>query len=403
MMIYTSQRVAWSLFVLTTLSCAGSEGTTPQTSGASGTFATSPTAGTAAPSTGAAGAREQTVAGTAAPTTSASTNVKPPPSAAGGGGAMSLAPAAGSGESHAAGAAGNAASGGTAGSAGTNAAGPSEPDGSTSGDRGADATVKMRGPDPTSESASTAGSYKVERYSDGIRDGSDFRAATISYPADAEPPFAMIVFCPGWLGNQASDAAWAPFMASHGIVFMNIDTNTTGDSVVQRKAALWDALGSLEAENTRKASPLFGKLDMSRVSLMGWSMGGGGSWLNAKDHPELKAIVTLAGHNATAGGAEADRGISVPVLMFAGTADTAVLGLGMSQPVYEVLPESTPKMLYEVEGATHFDFNDPAFLDGAVGRYALAWEKVYLEGDLRYRKFLLEKGPRASDFRTNLK
>ncbi|MEY4575543.1 MAG: hypothetical protein RL701_246 [Pseudomonadota bacterium] len=224
-----------------------------------------------------------------------------------------------------------------------------------------------------------------------------------STPGDAEPPFALIVFCPGWLGTQASDAAWAPFMASHGIVFMNIDTNAPGDSVLQRQAAELDALESLKGEQTRAASPLKGKLDLSRVSLMGWSMGGGGAWLNGKKHPEIKSLITLAGHNATAGGAEPDRGLTVPTLMFAGTADTSILGLSMSQPVYEVIPDATPKMLYEVTGATHFDFNDPAYAAGVPARYALSWQKVYLEGDQRYYKFLLLKAPNAADFRTNLK
>jgi dienelactone hydrolase len=136
---------------------------------------------------------------------------------------------------------------------------------------------------------------------------------------------------------------------------------------------------------------------------MGWSMGGGGAWLNGKAHPELKALITLAGHNSTAGGANAARGITVPTLMLAGTADTAVLGLGMSQPMYEVIPESTPKMLYEVEGASHFDFNNPAYMNGVPARYALSWEKVYLEGDMRFYRFLLDKGAKASDFRTSLK
>jgi hypothetical protein len=36
-------------------------------------------------------------------------------------------------------------------------------------------------------------------------------------------------------------------------------------------------------------------------------------------------------------------------------------------------------------------------------RYVLAWEKVFLEGDMRYYDFLLEEGTSASDFRTNLK
>ena len=256
---------------------------------------------------------------------------------------------------------------------------------------------------PTPASAASAGPYKVKELKDGVRNGPAFGGATIFYPEDAEPPFAMIVFCPGFLGNQASDAAWGPFMASHGIVFMNIDTNAPGDSVLQRQEAELDALKSLQEENTRDGSPLKGKLALDRVGLMGWSMGGGGAWLNGTEHPELKTLVTLAGHNATAGGASPLSKLSVPTLMLAGTADTAILGLGMSQPVYDVIPDSTPKLLYEVNGADHFDFNDPAFAKGVPARYALSWEKVYLEGDMRYYQFLLEKGENASDFRSNLK
>jgi len=255
---------------------------------------------------------------------------------------------------------------------------------------------------PTLDSAARAGSFKVQQYSDGFRDGPEFRAATIYYPADAQPPFAMIVFCPGYLSTQADDAKWGPFMASHGMVFMIIDTNTVGDSVLQRKAAELDALESLKGEQTRAGGPLNGKLALDRVSLMGWSMGGGGAWLNGIDHPEIKTVVTLTGHHATAGGAEPVRGLTVPTLMLAGTADTTVLGLGMSQPVYEVIPESTPKLLYEVKGADHFDFNDPAFEEGIPARYALSWQKVFLEEDRRYYDFLLEEGKNASDFRTNL-
>jgi dienelactone hydrolase len=184
---------------------------------------------------------------------------------------------------------------------------------------------------------------------------------------------------------------------------MNIDTNSPGDSVLQRQEAELDALKSLQEENTRAQSPLKGKLALDRAGLMGWSMGGGGAWLNGTEHPELKTLITLAGHNATAGGAVLLSEISVPTLMLAGTADTTILGLGMSQPVYEVIPESTPNMMYEIEGADHWSFNDPAFAKGVPARYALAWEKVYLEGDMRYYDFLLEEGAGASDFRSNLK
>jgi hypothetical protein len=50
----------------------------------------------------------------------------------------------------------------------------------------------------------------------------------------------------------------------------------------------------------------------------------------------------------------------------------------------------------------HFSWGTPATNNDASGRYVLAWEKVFLEGDQRYRRFLLERGPLATDFRSNL-
>jgi dienelactone hydrolase len=260
----------------------------------------------------------------------------------------------------------------------------------------------MRGPDPTEQTASKAGTFKVKTYTSGFKDGMSFGGGTIYYPTDADAPFASAVFCPGWLAVQSQVAAWGPFLASHGFVLMIIDTNATGDSVDQRSTALLDALESLKGENTRSGGPLVGKMDLTRIGLMGWSMGGGGTWIDASKHPELKSAVTMAGHIATAPGNDLSK-TAVPTLMIAGTGDNAILGLGMSQPVYEAIPDSTPKMLYEITGAGHFDFNDPAFNSWAVGRYALSWQKVFLEGDMRYRKFLMVKGPGASDFRTNVK
>jgi dienelactone hydrolase len=247
-----------------------------------------------------------------------------------------------------------------------------------------------------------AGPYQVANYTDGFADGAQFLAGTIYYPMDAEPPFAAIVICPGWTAFQDSVAPWGPFLGSHGIVVMTIDTNTNLDDVTIRQGALMDALASLKAEQTRSGSPLEGKLHMTRFGLAGWSMGGGGTWLNANEHPELKSAMTLAGHNATAGGTIGLTNITVPVLMLAGDADTAILGLAMSQPVYDVIPETTPKILFECAGATHFDIA-PVTCGGLFGLYGLSWHKVFLEGDTRYRQFLTGAAPSsASDYRSNV-
>lgn len=261
----------------------------------------------------------------------------------------------------------------------------------------------MRGDAPTEMSASNNGPYTVGMYKSGFDNPpGGFSAATIYHPTNADAPFAMVVICPGFLNSQPSIAAWGPFFASHGIVTMTMDTGTINDSVVMRADQLWEALTSLKGEHTRAGSPLNGKLDLMRAGLMGWSMGGGGTWINANTHPDLKTAVSLAGHISTAGGAPTVPMISVPAFLCAGQVDNPILGGGMSQPVYNVIPNATPKMLYEVAGGDHNVCNTPTSNGNITGRYILSWQKVYLEGDERYRQFLLQMPSGTSDFKTNV-
>jgi hypothetical protein len=60
-------------------------------------------------------------------------------------------------------------------------------------------------------------------------------------------------------------------------------------------------------------------------------------------------------------------------------------------------------MLFEVRGGSHSIANSPSGGNGEVGRYGLSWLKVFLEGDERYRPFLLQDPTQDSDFRQNLR
>jgi dienelactone hydrolase len=259
----------------------------------------------------------------------------------------------------------------------------------------------MRGNDPTSASASAKGPYQVMTYTSGFPVNL-YGGGTIHYPTDATPPFGAVAVCPGFVAAQESIQSWGPFLASHGIVTITIDTLTPLDVVDQRADELMDALASIKSENMRSGGPLFNKIDTARMGVMGWSMGGGGTWLAAAMHPELRSAVSFAGHIATALNQDVTT-TKVPTLLLAGSADTLILGGGMSQPVYDEIPESTPKMVWEVNGAGHDVANSPSNSAGAIGRYGLSWQKVFLEGDVRYRKFLLEMAPNASYFKTNVK
>jgi dienelactone hydrolase len=259
-----------------------------------------------------------------------------------------------------------------------------------------DADALIRGDAPTTESATRAGPFDVETLSAGLRDGPDYGTQTLHVPVDAEPPFAGVVVVPGFISPESSIRAWGPFLASHGIVTLTIGTNSGGDSPEVRARALLDGITTLKAENSRAGSPVEGAMALDRFAVMGWSMGGGGTLIAANAHPELRAAVSLAAWSP--GVRFADNG--VPTLLLAGSADT--LAGGQSHGFFESIPEQTPKMLFEVAGGPHDIANNPASADGEIGRYGLSWLKVFLEGDERFRQFLLETPSRESDFRDNL-
>jgi dienelactone hydrolase len=254
----------------------------------------------------------------------------------------------------------------------------------------------IRGDAPTTESATGAGPFDVETLSAGLRDGPEYGTQTLHVPVDAEPPFAGVVVVPGFISPESSIRAWGPFLASHGIVTLTIGTNSGGDPPEVRAGALLDGIETLKAENARSGSPVEGAMALDRFGVMGWSMGGGGTLIAANEHPELRAAVSLAAWSPGVRFSDNE----VPTLLLAGSADA--LAGGQSQGFFESIPEQTPKMLFEVAGGPHDIANDPASAGGEIGRYGLSWLKVFLEGDERYRQFLLETPSRESDFRDNL-
>lgn len=254
----------------------------------------------------------------------------------------------------------------------------------------------IRGDAPTLQSATSTGEFTVQTFTEGLRNGPDYGTQTMHFPVDAEPPFAAVAVVPGFTAPESSIRSWGPFLASHGIVTLTIGTNSPTDSPDVRARALLDALATLKAENTRAGSPLVGSIDTTRLGVMGWSMGGGGTLIASNANPDIRAAITMAAWSP----GQRFSADQVPTLLFAGSADN-VAG-GQSQGFFDSIPPSTPKMLYEVEGGSHSVANSPSGGAGEVGRYGLAWLKVFLESDERFRQFLLQDPTRESEFRENL-
>ena len=226
--------------------------------------------------------------------------------------------------------------------------------------------------------------------------------ATVYYPANAEPPYSALVFTPPYTGVQFMYAAWGPFFASHGIVLVTMDTTTTLDTVDQRARQQKTVLDVLKQENTRFGSPLQGKLDTSRIGAVGWSMGGGATWINSAEYRGLKTAMSLAGHNMSAINLNS-RGYNtkVPTLLFNGALDFTYLGgLGQSDGVYNAIPAGIPKVFLEVASAGHFDWGSPTSANRDVAAIALAFQKAFLDGDSRWLSYIRRPSRDVSTWRT---
>ena len=228
------------------------------------------------------------------------------------------------------------------------------------------------------------GPYEIRSYLPP--QAAEFSGATIYYPIDAESPVGGVAISPGYTHRQRNINWWGPRLASHGFAILTLDTNQPGDRPQTRAIALIAALEMLKSENGRSGSPFYGKLDENKLAVMGHSMGGGGTLLAANQlGNQIKAAIPL---NSWQPDPNFDQ-IVVPTLFIAGSADRVAPSNDHAWPHFQTLPDSTTRVYMEVDGGDHYIANSGRNKDHAtIGRYGIAWLKLYLDGDQRYSDFI---------------
>ncbi|WP_435972433.1 bis(hydroxyethyl) terephthalate hydrolase [Streptomyces sp. Qhu_M48] len=235
-----------------------------------------------------------------------------------------------------------------------------------------------RGPAPTQTSVEALrGPYAVAETSVSSLAVTGFGGGTIYYPTStADGTFGAVVISPGFTATQSSIAWLGPRLASQGFVVFTIDTLTTLDQPDSRGRQLLAALDHLTQRSTVR-----GRVDASRLGVMGHSMGGGGTLEAAKSRPSLKAAVPLTAWNTDKTWPE----ITTPTLVIGADGDTIAPVATHSEPFYENLPGSLDKAYLELNGATHFT---PNASNTTIAKYSISWLKRFIDDDTRYEQFL---------------
>ncbi|HLK35730.1 MAG TPA: hypothetical protein VKU41_03185 [Polyangiaceae bacterium] len=218
-------------------------------------------------------------------------------------------------------------------------------------------------------------------------------SGTVYYPTDADAPLAALSICPGFLNTGPEMRLWGPLYASWGIVCVVTNTGAA-DVPPTRGQELVNAIKELKTQNTNSSSPLYNKL-AGRYGTSGYSMGGGGTAFASESDSTFRSSVALA-----AWGPDGPT-VHVPTLFICSDSDS-VASCGGTNTSYGEIPSGVPKMILDIPGQSHFNWFSPTDALGESGSYALAFQKMYFEGDTRWKSLLL-KMPMAGTIQTDIR
>jgi dienelactone hydrolase len=253
-----------------------------------------------------------------------------------------------------------------------------------------------RGPTPTTSSLEASrGPFAISTFT--VSRPSGYGAGTVYYPTNAGGTVGAIAIVPGYTARQSSINWWGPRLASHGFVVITIDTNSTLDQPASRSRQQLAALDQVATLARTSSSPIYNKVDTSRMGVMGWSMGGGGSLISAENRPSIKAAAPQAPWNSsTRFGA-----VTVPTLIFACESDSIAAVRSHAEPMYESMTRN-PKQFMEINNGSHSCANSGNSNQGLIGKKGVAWMKRFMDNDTRYTSFACNNpnaGLTVSDFR----
>jgi len=235
---------------------------------------------------------------------------------------------------------------------------------------------------------SSSGSDTVCSYTSGLS-STGYSSARVSYPCGLSKASYPSTTLTGGYTNTKEQMYWlANHLTSHGYIVITMTPNNIYGTPPVWQTAHKAGITKLKAENTRTTSPIYNKVNVNKLSLSGFSMGGGGTLLAAADlKSEIKTAIPLAPYLGTSSPNYSS--INAKTLIQAGSNDTVSYPSTVAS-YYQSLPTSISRALATFNGASHLDWIDTGNKTQQARFKTLitSWMKVYLDGDSEYFTYL---------------
>lgn len=237
-----------------------------------------------------------------------------------------------------------------------------------------------------------AGPFSVCSYTASLADNG-YSSAIVSYPCNTSGPLAATTLTGGYT-NTKEDMYWMKDrLASHGYIVIAMTPNNTWGDTTEWYTAHMAGHAKLLSESGRVDSPIYGRVDPSRLQVMGFSKGGGGTLRAANElGSRVRATQALAPWLESSRHDTQWTGITSATACYAGSSDTTASATNVRK-FYDNVPTASPRLFARFASATHghwygSDSTKNASFRARFATHIVAWMKVYLDGNTSYQPYL---------------
>jgi hypothetical protein len=235
----------------------------------------------------------------------------------------------------------------------------------------------------------TTGAYTICSYTSNLTD-SRYASAIVSYPCEvAAGPFGATTLTGGYT-NTKEDMYWLKdHVVRHGYIVIAITPNSIYGNTYGWRDAHRGGHAKLLAENNRSGSQIYGLLNTSRMQVMGFSKGGGGTLRAANElGTAIKTALPLAPWLESGSVGTAWTGIRAHTALFTSDNDS-IASPSNVKTMYNNVPTTVKRSFVKFRGPSHGNWY------GSDNSYRVrfktqivSWMKVYLDGNSAYQTYL---------------